>query len=70
MIRSGILPRNCPWCWRERLEFRAYPRSVRVECAKKCGYMSTLRPGELSAEEAAVAYPGSVDKEMDKGVDE
>ena len=70
VIRTGTLPRPCPWCYRAELTFEARPRSLRVTCEKKCGYVSTLRHSDLSKDEKAVAYPGSVDNGVDNALDE
>lgn len=55
--RDGELDRNCPWCWRGTLTFRAFPASVRLACARKCGYETTFRRSELSKEDEKAIYP-------------
>lgn len=66
--RRGTSSKDCPWCYRAKLEFRASARSVRFECSQRCGYLSTWGRTLLSKEDRQEIYgekPEPEDGKMD-----
>lgn len=54
--KRGTSSKNCPWCWRSKLEYRATARSVAFSCLAKCGYRANTPRGELTKEDRQEIY--------------